>query len=148
MPLYILFLIGASLISTVKPQPLDFPQVEQAYERDCSERQGHADECHGLDGLDLSANEIQDKSKGSMPDYSLEDINGFFLELDIDYLHAWDCKDSFFRYIGSFQGKQYVFIYSVEDKCDGGNSMGIVIDAETEQVVCNISDSDFYCKAL
>lgn len=38
MPLYILFLLGASLISTVEPPALDFPQVEQAYEQDCSEQ--------------------------------------------------------------------------------------------------------------
>ena len=42
------------------------------------------------------------------------------------------------------KGTIYHAVYTADDHCDGGNSYGVVLNANLEQVAA-VQDSDFYC---
>lgn len=57
-----------------------------------------------------------------------------------------ECKNSFIT-AESFllkNGKLVHLAYTSEDICDGGNSYGVVLDANLN-IIASIQDTDFYC---
>lgn len=63
----------------------------------------------------------------------------------IDTIEKENCtKDNFVlqKFKKNEEENIYYAIYSVEDGCDGGNSMGIILDSE-ENYVAEVFDGDF-----
>ncbi len=54
------------------------------------------------------------------------------------------CKDSLKELIVESKTNKFVFYYTNEDSCDGGNSYGVIF--KNSKVVGNIQDQQFYCR--
>lgn len=97
--------------------------------------------------------ELENKSIGDMSEISQELPNsGLKVDSKIRSLVnevielTSECKNSFIT-AESFllpSGKLLHLAYTSEDICDGGNSYGVVLDANLN-IVASIQDTDFYC---
>ncbi len=93
------------------------------------------------DGIEYLYTEVEDNGKIPFPAYLFSQYDS------LGYFEAEECVDAVTESVieDNKTGARYTAIYTIEDRCDGGNSYGLVLSEDKTKVLATINDGDFSC---